>query len=130
MLFLYCLLDMHEKPVLTSSRLIKLATATKVDAITKRQMSSGKFHVCLVMLLIDKLDADAIHQMPMMESSIVTAKIPFVLWTNTNVTLSRQVNHSWGRKSHNFSFNLIKSFCSVSCQKKAKTHAMLLKKLT
>ena len=28
------------------------------------------------MLLIDKLDADAMHQMPMMESSIVTAKIP------------------------------------------------------
>ena len=29
------------------------------------------------MLLIDKLDTDAMHQMPMMESSIVTAKIPF-----------------------------------------------------
>ena len=42
-------------------------------------MPSGKFHCCLVMLLIDKLDADAMHQMPMMESSIVTAKIPFVL---------------------------------------------------
>ena len=37
-------------------------------------MPSGKFHCCLVMLLIDKLDADAMHQMPMMESSIVTAK--------------------------------------------------------
>ena len=31
----YCLLDMREKPVLTSSHLIKLATATKVDASTK-----------------------------------------------------------------------------------------------
>ena len=33
------------------------------------------------MLLINKLDADTMHQMPMMESFIVTAKIPFVLWT-------------------------------------------------
>ena len=40
------------------------------------------------MLLIDKLDADAMHQMLTMESSIVTAKIPFVLWTNTDVILS------------------------------------------
>ena len=70
---------MCENPVLTSSHLIKLATATKVDAITKRQMSSGRFHCCLVMLLVDKLDAGAMHQIPMMESSIVTAKIPFVL---------------------------------------------------
>ena len=31
-----------------------------------------------------------------MKGSIVTAKILFVLWTNTN---------SWGQKSHNFSFN-------------------------
>ena len=31
-------------------------------------MPSGKFHCCLVMLLIDKLDTDAMHQMPMMES--------------------------------------------------------------
>ena len=51
-------------------------------------MPSGKFHCCLVILLIDKLDTDAMYQMPMMESSIVTAKIPFVLWTNTNVILS------------------------------------------
>ena len=70
---------MREKPVLTSAHLIKLTTATKVDMITKRQMSCGKFHCCLVMLLINKLDADAMHQMPMMESSILTAKIPFVL---------------------------------------------------
>ena len=70
---------MHEKPVLTNSHLLKLATATKIDAIAKCQMPSGKFHCCLVMLLIDKLDADAMHQMPMMESFIVTAKIPFVL---------------------------------------------------
>ena len=41
------------------------------------------------MLLIDKLDADAMHQMPMTESSIATAKIPFVLWTSTSVILSR-----------------------------------------
>ena len=38
------------------------------------------------MLLIDKLDADAMHPIPMMESSIVIAKMPFVLWTNTNAT--------------------------------------------
>ena len=31
------------------------------------------------MLLLNNLDADAMHQMPMMESSIVTEKIPFVL---------------------------------------------------
>ena len=31
------------------------------------------------MLLIDKLDADAMRPMPMMESSIVIAKMPFVL---------------------------------------------------
>ena len=37
----------------------------------------------------------------MMKSSIVTAKILFVLWTNTNVILSHLVNHSWGWKSHN-----------------------------
>ena len=37
---------------------------------------------------LSKLDADAMHQMPMMQSSIVTAKIPFVLYTNTNVILS------------------------------------------
>ena len=47
-------------------------------------MPSGKFHCCLVMLLIDKLDADAMHPMPMIESSIVIAKMPFVLWTHTN----------------------------------------------
>ena len=41
------------------------------------------------MLFIDKLDADAMCQISMMESSIVTSKIPFVLWTNTNVILSR-----------------------------------------
>ena len=40
------------------------------------------------MLFINKLDADAMHQMPVMESSIVTAKIAFILWTNTNVILS------------------------------------------
>ena len=33
----YCLLDMCEKPVQTSSPLIKLATGTKVDVIAKRQ---------------------------------------------------------------------------------------------
>ena len=35
---------MHEKPVLTSFYFFKLATATKVDAIAKHQMPSGKFH--------------------------------------------------------------------------------------
>ena len=40
------------------------------------------------MLFIDKLDADAMCQIQKMESSIVTAKILFVLWTNTNVILS------------------------------------------
>ena len=70
---------MCKKPVLTSSHLFKLATAAKVDAIAKHQMSSGKFHCCIVMLLIDKLEADAMHQMPMMESSIITAKIPLCL---------------------------------------------------
>ena len=40
------------------------------------------------MLLIDKLDADAMHQMAMMESSIVTAKITIVLQTNADVILS------------------------------------------
>ena len=40
----YCLLDMCEKPVLTSFCLIKLPTTTKVDAIRKHQMPSGKFH--------------------------------------------------------------------------------------
>ena len=57
------------------------ATATKIDAITKRQMPTGKFHYCLCA----KLNADAMCQM--MESSIVTIKILFVLWTNTNVIL-------------------------------------------
>ena len=70
---------MHKKPALTSSHLLKLATTIKVDMIAKRQMSSGKFHCCIVMLLIDKLEADAMHQMPMMESSIITAKIPLCL---------------------------------------------------
>ena len=50
-------------------------------------MPSGKFHCYLVMLFINELDADAMHQMSMMESSIVTAKIHFVLWTNINVIL-------------------------------------------
>ena len=56
-------------------------TATKIDAITKRQMPSGKFHCCLCA----KLDADAMCQIQMMGSSIITAKILFVLWTNTNM---------------------------------------------
>ena len=68
-------------------------------------MPSGKFHCCLVMLLIDKLDVDVMNQILMMESSIVTAKVPFVLWTNTNVILSHYVNRSRGWKSHNFSFD-------------------------
>ena len=39
-------------------------------------MPSGKFHCCLVMLFINNLDADAMCQIPMMESSVVTAKSP------------------------------------------------------
>ena len=35
-----------------------------------------------------KIDTDAMCQMPMIESSIITTKIPFVLWTNANVILS------------------------------------------
>ena len=31
------------------------------------------------------IDADDMYIMPMMESSIVLAKIPFVLWNNINV---------------------------------------------
>ena len=37
-----------------------------------------------------KLDADVVHQVPGMEDPIVTAKIPFVFWTNTDVILSHQ----------------------------------------
>ena len=90
----YSLLDMREKAVLTSSHLIKLATATKVDVIAKQQMPSGKFHCWW-----SKVEADAI--------------------------LSHYFNRSWGQKSHN-NWNLIKSFCSVSCQKKAKNHAIFI----
>ena len=55
------------------------ATANLNCGCNAHYMPGGKFHCCLVILLIDKLDADAMHQMPMMEKSIVTAKIPFVL---------------------------------------------------
>ena len=55
------------------------ATANSNCGCKVHYMPSGKFHCCLVILLIDKLDTDAMHQMPMMESSIVTAKIPFAL---------------------------------------------------
>ena len=55
------------------------ATANFNCLLKGHYMPNGKFHCCLVMLLIDKLDTDAMHQMPMMEGSIVTAIIPFVL---------------------------------------------------
>ena len=35
-----------------------------------------------------KVATDVMHQVPVMESSIVTAKISFVLWTNADVILS------------------------------------------
>ena len=84
----YCLFVMHMALDQTCLYWFNLAPTNLNCRCKACYTPSGKFHCCLVMLLIDKLDADAMHQMPMMESSIVTAKIPFVLWTYTNVILS------------------------------------------
>ena len=43
----YCLLDMHEKPVLTSSHLLKLATATKLDVFESRDVELIYVHFYL-----------------------------------------------------------------------------------
>ena len=60
-------------------------------------MPSGKFHYypCA------KLDADAMCQIQMMGSSIVTAKILLVLWTNTNMWyLAIKLTIPGDRESH------------------------------
>ena len=63
------------QPDLADLNWFEPATATKVDAITRCQMPSGTFHYypCA------KLDADAMCQIQMMRSPIVTAKVLFVL---------------------------------------------------